>query len=92
MYSDTGALHGLYTGVCLEHGDPGDWSPWFPMMVTMVTEVAKGAIGGTDWAVCVVVVSIVANSGSAPDGKAIAMMLSAPFVLLPRFCLLLLDW
>ena len=27
MYSDTGALHGLYTDVCLEHGDPGDWSP-----------------------------------------------------------------
>ena len=30
-YSDTGALHGLYTGVCLECGDPGNWSPWFPM-------------------------------------------------------------
>ena len=33
-------------------------------------------MGGTDWAVCVVVMSIVANGGSAPDGKAIAMMLT----------------
>ena len=43
----------------------------------MVAVVAEGAVGGTDWAVCVVAVSIVANSGSGPDGKAIAMMLSA---------------
>ena len=45
--------------------------------VAVVTVVAKGAVGRTDWAVCVVAVLIVANSGSAPDGKAIAMMLSA---------------
>ena len=45
--------------------------------VAMVTVVAEGAMGGTDWAVCVVAVSIVANGGSGPDGKAIAMMLSA---------------
>ena len=45
--------------------------------VTVVTVVAEGTVGGTDWAVCVVAVSIVANGGSAPDGKAIAMMLSA---------------
>ena len=45
--------------------------------VTVVTVMAKGAVGGTDWAVCVVTVSIVANGGSGPDGKAIAMMLSA---------------
>ena len=45
--------------------------------VTMVAVLAEGAVGGTDWAVCVVVVSIVANGGSAPDGMAIAMMLSA---------------
>ena len=43
----------------------------------MVTVLAKGAVGGTDWTVCVVVVSIAANSGSGPDGKAIAMMFSA---------------
>ena len=43
----------------------------------MVSVVAEGAVGGTDWAVCVVIVSNVANSGSGPDGKAIAMMLSA---------------
>ena len=46
-------------------------------LVAMVAAVADGAVGGTDWAVCVVVVSIVANGGLAPDGKAIAMMLSA---------------
>ena len=34
-------------------------------------------MGGTDWAVCVVTVSISANGGSGPDGKAIAMILSA---------------
>ena len=45
--------------------------------VAMVTVMAKGAVGGTDWAVCVVTVSIVANGGSGPDGKAIVMMLSA---------------
>ena len=43
----------------------------------MVTVLAKGAVAGTDWAVCVVAVSIVADSCSAPEGKAIAMMLSA---------------
>ena len=31
-YSDTGALCGLYTGICLECGNLGNWSPWFPMM------------------------------------------------------------
>ena len=44
--------------------------------VTVVTVMAKVAVGGTDWAVCVVMVSIVANGGSGPDGKATAMMLS----------------
>ena len=34
-------------------------------------------MGGTDWAVCLVTVLIAANGGSGPDGKAIAMMLSA---------------
>ena len=43
----------------------------------MVTVMAVGVVGGTDWAVCVVTVSISANGGSGPDGKAIAMMLSA---------------
>ena len=45
--------------------------------VAVVTVLAEGAVGGTDWAVCVVTVSISANGGSGPDGKAIAMMLSA---------------
>ena len=45
--------------------------------VAMVTVMAEGAVGGTDWSVCVVTVSILANSGSGPVGKAIAMMLSA---------------
>ena len=45
--------------------------------VVVVAVFAKGAVGGTDWAVCVVTVSILANSGSGPDGKAIAMILSA---------------
>ena len=45
--------------------------------VAVVTVMAVGAAGGANWAVCVVVVSIVAKGGSAPDGKAIAMMLSA---------------
>ena len=43
----------------------------------MVAVVAVGAVGGTEWAVCVVTVSFVANGGLVPDGKAIAMMLSA---------------
>ena len=43
----------------------------------MATVLAEGAVGETDWAVCVVTVSISANGGSGPDGKAIAMMLSA---------------
>ena len=43
----------------------------------MVAVLAKGAVGGTDWAVCVVMVSISAISGSGPNGKAIAMILSA---------------
>ena len=43
--------------------------------VAIVAAVAEGAVGGTDWAVCVVAVLIVANGGSGPDGKAIAMML-----------------
>ena len=45
--------------------------------VAMVTVIAVGAVGGTDWAVSVVAMLIVAKGGSAPDGKAIAMMLSA---------------
>ena len=40
----------------------------------MTAVVAMGAVGGTEWAV-----SVVANGGSAPDGKAMAMMLSASF-------------
>ena len=46
-------------------------------LVTVVAVVTEGAVGGTDWAVCVVAVLIVANSGLGPDGKPIAMMLSA---------------
>ena len=46
-------------------------------LVTVVTVVAEGAVGGTDWAVYVAAVLIVANSGSGPDEKAISMMLSA---------------
>ena len=42
----------------------------------MAAVLAVGAKGGAEWAICVVVVSIVANSGSVPDGKAMAMMLS----------------
>ena len=38
--------------------------------------MAVGAVGGTDWAVCVVAVLLFV-CGSAPDGKGIAMMLSA---------------
>ena len=45
--------------------------------VAVVTVLAEGAVAGTDWTVCVVTVSISANSGSGPDGKAIVMMLSA---------------
>ena len=45
--------------------------------VAVVTVLAEGAVGGTDWTVCVVTVSILANSGSGPDGKVIVMMLSA---------------
>ena len=45
----------------------------------MVAALAEGAVGGTDWAVCVVTVLIVANGGSGPDGKAIAMILFASF-------------
>ena len=39
--------------------------------------MAVGAVGGTDWAVCVVVVLVVSTGSLAPDGKAMAMMLSA---------------
>ena len=46
-------------------------------LVAVATVLAEGAVGETDWAVCVVMVSISANGGSGPDGKAIAMMLSA---------------
>ena len=35
--------------------------------VAVVTVLAEGAVGGTDWAVCVVMVSISANGGSGPD-------------------------
>ena len=44
---------------------------------TVATVVAMGAKGGVEWAVCVVVVSVVSTGSSAPDGKAMAMMLSA---------------
>ena len=44
----------------------------------MVAVAAVGAVGGSEWAVYVVVVSFVATGGSAPDGKAMTMMLSAP--------------
>ena len=37
--------------------------------VAMVTVLAEGAVGGTDWTVCVVTVLILANGGSGPDGK-----------------------
>ena len=43
----------------------------------MAAVLAVGAVGGTEWAVCVVMALFVANGGLAPDGKAIAMMLSA---------------
>ena len=43
----------------------------------MATVVAVGAVGGTEWAVCVVAMLFVANGGSVPDGKAMTMMLSA---------------
>ena len=46
--------------------DPGDWLLWWPW------ELWVGLSG-----LSVVVVSFVANGGLAPDGKAIAMMLSA---------------
>ena len=45
--------------------------------VAVVAVLAEGAVGGTDWAVCVVTVLISANGGSGPDGKAISMILSA---------------
>ena len=45
--------------------------------VTVVAVLAEGAVGGTDWAACVVMVLISANGGPGPDGKAIAMILSA---------------
>ena len=37
--------------------------------VAVVTVLAEGAVGGTDWAVCVVTVSISANGGSSPVGR-----------------------
>ena len=43
----------------------------------MAAVVAVGAVGGTVWAVCVVTVPFVANGGSVPDGKAMAIMFSA---------------
>ena len=43
----------------------------------MATVVAVVAVGRTEWAVCVVTVLFVAKGGWAPDGKAMAMMLSA---------------
>ena len=45
--------------------------------VTVAAVVAMGAVGGTEWAVCVVMVSFVANGSSVPDGKAMAIMFSA---------------
>ena len=43
----------------------------------MAAVVAVGAKGGVEWAVCVVVVSVVSTGSSAAVGKAMAMMLSA---------------
>ena len=43
---------------------------------TVVTVMVMGAVDGTDWAVYVVAVLVVTNGGLAPDGKAIATMLS----------------
>ena len=43
----------------------------------VVAVMAVGAVDGTDWAVCVVAVLFVANGSLAPDGKTIALMLSA---------------
>ena len=50
--------------------DPSNQSPWSLCW-------PRGLWGVTDWAVCLATVSIAANGGSGPDGKAIAMMLSA---------------
>ena len=43
----------------------------------MAAVVAVGAKGGVEWAVCVVVVLVVSTGSLAPDGKAMAIMLSA---------------
>ena len=48
------------------HGPCCDWGA-----------MGGGAIGGAEYVVCVVVGSSVANGVWLPDGKAIAMMLSA---------------
>ena len=44
---------------------------------TVAAVVAMGAMGGVEWAVSVVVVLVVSTGSSAPDGKAMAMILSA---------------
>ena len=58
------------TSVSVAFRDPGDQSPWSLCW-------PRGLWVGQTGAVCVVTVSILANGGSGPDGKAIAMMLSA---------------
>ena len=71
-----GQLSGI--AFIMNDGDAGlSCFPQSRQSVTVVAVVAVGAVGGTEWAVCVVAVSFVANSGSSPDGKAMAMMLSA---------------
>ena len=49
----------------------------FRQSAAVTAVVAVEAVGGTEWAVCVVTVSFVANCGSVPDGKAMAIMFSA---------------
>ena len=71
---------GRLTGIAfiMNEGDAGlGCFPQSRQLAAVVSVAAMGAVGGTEWVVCVVVVSFVANGGSAPDQKAMAMMLSA---------------
>ena len=71
-----GRLSGI--AFIMNAGDVGlCYFPRSRRLAAVVTVTDVGAVGGADWAVCVVVVLFVANGGSASDGKAIAMMLSA---------------
>ena len=59
-------------------GDVGlGYLPRSRRSVTMVAVLAKGAVGGTELAICVIMVSILVNSGSCPNRNAIAIILSA---------------